>query len=102
MRISDVLRGKGTGVVTVTPDTKVRDLLSVLAEHRIGAVVVSENASPGPDATSPPATPNGAYHRYTDRVDRVDAGYAAAIASVVDVAAVVIARSYDAQRRASE
>jgi len=43
MRISDVLRVKGTRVVTVTPDTKVRHLLAVLAEHRIGAVVVSEN-----------------------------------------------------------
>lgn len=41
MRISDVLRVKGTQVVTVTPDTKVRRLLAVLAEHRIGAVVLS-------------------------------------------------------------
>jgi CBS domain-containing protein len=41
MRISDVLRVKGTRVVTVTPDTKVRRLLAVLAEHGIGAVIVS-------------------------------------------------------------
>ena len=41
MRISDVLRVKGTQVVTVTPDTTVRHLLAVLAGHRIGAVVVS-------------------------------------------------------------
>jgi CBS domain-containing protein len=41
MLISDVLRVKGTQVVTVTPDTKVRRLLAVLAEHKIGAVVVS-------------------------------------------------------------
>ena len=41
MRISDVLKGKGTQVVTVPPDTKVRQLLAVLTEHRIGAVVVS-------------------------------------------------------------
>ena len=41
MRISDVLRAKGTKVVTVPPDTTVRRLLAVLAEHRIGAVVVS-------------------------------------------------------------
>ena len=41
MRISDVLRAKGTQVITVTPDTTVRRLLAVLAEHRIGAVVVS-------------------------------------------------------------
>ena len=43
MRISDVLRGKGHNVVTVTPETDVRQLLAVLAEHRIGAVVVSRD-----------------------------------------------------------
>jgi CBS domain-containing protein len=41
MHISDVLRVKGEQVVTVTPDTDVRRLLEVLAEHRIGAAVVS-------------------------------------------------------------
>ena len=45
MRISDVLRVKGTQVVTVPPDTKVRQLLAVLAEHRIGAVVISRDAT---------------------------------------------------------
>jgi CBS domain-containing protein len=45
MRISDVLRGKGTQVVTITPDTTVRRLLAVLAEYGIGAVVVSEDGS---------------------------------------------------------
>jgi CBS domain-containing protein len=45
MRIGDVLRVKGTQVITVTPDTKVRHLLTVLAEHRIGAVVVSHDGA---------------------------------------------------------
>jgi CBS domain-containing protein len=45
VRISDVLRVKGVQVVTVTPDTDVRHLLMVLAEHRIGAVVVSHNGT---------------------------------------------------------
>ena len=45
MRISDVLRVKGSQVVTVTPDTRVRRLLAVLAEHRIGAVVVSHDGA---------------------------------------------------------
>ena len=45
MRISDILRGKGTLVVTVTPDTTVRHLVGVLAEHRIGAVVVSHDGT---------------------------------------------------------
>lgn len=43
MRISDVLRDKGSNVVTVDPDTDVRTLLGVLAEHGIGAVVVSSD-----------------------------------------------------------
>ena len=41
MRISDLLRVKGARVVTVPSDTTVRRLAEVLAEHRIGAVVVS-------------------------------------------------------------
>jgi CBS domain-containing protein len=41
VRISDILRTKGDRVVTVTPDTTVERLLAVLAEHRIGAAVVS-------------------------------------------------------------
>jgi CBS domain-containing protein len=45
MRITDVLRGKGPQVVTVPPDTKVRRLLDVLAEHGIGAVVVSADGT---------------------------------------------------------
>ena len=45
MRISDVLRVKGTEVVTITADTTVRRLLAVLAEHRIGAVVVSADGT---------------------------------------------------------
>ena len=45
MLISDVLRVKGTEVITVTPDTKVRRLLAVLTENRIGAVVVSHDGA---------------------------------------------------------
>lgn len=41
MRMSDILRVKGEQVVTVTPDATVGDLLAVLAQHGIGAVVVS-------------------------------------------------------------
>ena len=42
MRISDVVSSKPSGqVVTISPDATVRDLLALLAEHNIGAVVVS-------------------------------------------------------------
>lgn len=45
MRISDILRVKGEQVVTVPPDTTVERLLSVLAQHRIGAVIVSRDGA---------------------------------------------------------
>jgi CBS domain-containing protein len=45
MRIADVLRSKGSDVVTVPPDTTVRDLLGVLAEFGIGAAVVSADGA---------------------------------------------------------
>ncbi len=41
MRVSDVIRAKGNAVVTVEPQIDVRTLLGVLAEHGIGAAVVS-------------------------------------------------------------
>lgn len=40
MQISDVLRYKGDEVITTTAQTPVRELLRLLAEHRIGALVV--------------------------------------------------------------
>lgn len=45
MRISDVIRTKGRAVVTVPPDVDVRSLLTILAENRIGAVVVSPDGT---------------------------------------------------------
>ncbi|HZI98912.1 MAG TPA: CBS domain-containing protein [Actinomycetales bacterium] len=45
MRISDVLRRKGDEVVTVPPDESVRTLLTKLAEHKVGAMVVSADGS---------------------------------------------------------
>jgi len=42
MRISDVLSSKPPSeVVTISPDASVRELLALLAQHNIGAVVVS-------------------------------------------------------------
>ena len=40
MRISDVLRTKGASVATITPETSVAALLTELAVHNIGAMVV--------------------------------------------------------------
>jgi CBS domain-containing protein len=41
MQINDVLRIKGNEVVTVHPDSEVRQVVAVLNEQRIGAAVVS-------------------------------------------------------------
>ena len=44
MRINDVLAGKASQqVVTISPDATVRELLQRLAEHNVGALVVSED-----------------------------------------------------------
>ena len=44
MRISDVLSAKSSQeVVTIPPDAGVRDLLSLLAEHNVGALIVSRD-----------------------------------------------------------
>ena len=45
MRINDVIRRKGGDVVTVKPDDTVTRLLELLAEHRIGALVVSADGA---------------------------------------------------------
>lgn len=41
MQIHDMLKSKGSEVVTVHPDTPVRELVALLADKNIGAVVVS-------------------------------------------------------------
>ena len=45
MRVAEVLRRKGGSVVTIPPDGTVRALLALLAEHGIGAVVVSADGA---------------------------------------------------------
>ncbi len=45
MRIADVVKRKGGDVVTVRPEASVTELLALLSEHRIGAVVVSDDGS---------------------------------------------------------
>lgn len=45
MRIVDVIKVKGGDVVTVRPDATVSELLALLDEHRIGAIVVSGDST---------------------------------------------------------
>ena len=46
MKVSEVLRGKGDEVVTIPPETTVRELVQTLRQHNIGAIVVSTSESP--------------------------------------------------------
>ncbi|MEJ7629444.1 MAG: CBS domain-containing protein [Nocardioidaceae bacterium] len=46
MRISEVLRAKGGEVISVSPDSTVRDLVALLADRNIGAVLVSTADNP--------------------------------------------------------
>jgi CBS domain-containing protein len=46
MRIQDVLRAKPShAVVTISPDATVRELVTLLAEHNVGALIVSRDGS---------------------------------------------------------
>jgi CBS domain-containing protein len=46
MRVSDVLTSKGSGTVyTIRPEATMNDLLDMLAEHNVGALVVSHDGS---------------------------------------------------------
>jgi CBS domain-containing protein len=46
MRIHDVLRAKPShDVLTISPDATVRELVAVLAEHNVGALIVSTDGS---------------------------------------------------------
>lgn len=45
MKINDILQNKGREVVTVSPDATVRELVKLLSDHNIGALIVSSNGS---------------------------------------------------------
>jgi len=43
MRIHDILSAKGSDVISIDPQASVRDLIALLREHNLGAVVVSSD-----------------------------------------------------------
>ncbi|WP_022909356.1 MULTISPECIES: CBS domain-containing protein [Aestuariimicrobium] len=43
MRVHDILSAKGSAVLTLPSSASVTDLLAVLADHRVGAVVVVDD-----------------------------------------------------------
>ncbi len=44
MQISNILATKGSTVVTITPDQTIREAIALLIKHRIGALVVVDEA----------------------------------------------------------
>lgn len=42
MKIRDLLRGKGTAVVTIRPEATIHDAMTMLVNHRIGSLVVTD------------------------------------------------------------
>jgi CBS domain-containing protein len=45
MKISQILATKSTGTITIAPDANVTQLLGLLAEYHIGAVIVSSDGT---------------------------------------------------------
>jgi len=45
MRIADVIRRKGDSVATIGPEQTVSELMARLAEHKVGALVVSSDGA---------------------------------------------------------
>lgn len=41
MKISEILQSKGASVITIAPEATVRELVALLKEHNLGAIVVS-------------------------------------------------------------
>jgi CBS domain-containing protein len=70
MRISDVIRRKGDEVVTLRPDATVRQLLEILDQHHIGAVVVSDDGS---TVTGIVSERDVVRHLHTDGIGVLDA-----------------------------
>ena len=45
MRVSEILRHKGSDVIVISPSATVEDLIALLSRHNLGAVVVSDDGA---------------------------------------------------------
>jgi len=70
LRIRDILQVKGGEVATVPPEATVRNLLAVLAEHNIGAVVVTDEGGAIAGIASERDVVRHLHHRGADLLDR--------------------------------
>lgn len=44
MKVKEILRAKGSGVITIKPETPVRELVDLLTRHSVGALVVVDDS----------------------------------------------------------
>jgi CBS domain-containing protein len=44
MKVNDILQAKGSGVTTISPDRTISEAIRLLMQHRIGALVVVDEA----------------------------------------------------------
>jgi CBS domain-containing protein len=66
MKILDILRHKGSSVVTISPHEAVRVLLARLAEHNVGALIVADG-----DAVAGIISERDIVRRLNDRGDQI-------------------------------
>jgi len=83
MRISDVIKRKGGDVITVRTDASVAELLSLLAQHQIGAVVVSDD---GESVHGIVSERDIVRHLHTDGAGLLDAAVASIMTAEVHTA----------------
>ena len=70
MRINDVLNAKSSpDVITIGPDASVRDLVALLAEHNVGALIVSADG----ESVDGIVSERDVVRRLNDRADVLDA-----------------------------
>ena len=70
MRINDVLNAKSShDVITIGPDASIRDLVALLAEHNVGALIVSADGQ----AVDGIVSERDVVRRLNDRPDILDA-----------------------------
>ncbi len=45
MKVKEILRAKGSGVITIKPEAPVRELVDLLTKHGVGALVVVDDST---------------------------------------------------------
>ncbi len=80
MRINDVLNAKSShDVITIDPDATVRDLVALLAEHNVGALIVSADG----EAVDGIVSERDVVRRLHDRANVLDATVSEIMTSTV-------------------